>query len=300
MCAEGAEDDAAAGSNGEQSSCFFSHVKMLDCIAGRTAGRLRRRWHCRLVGARAAKPDTRPTSDRFHAVSCTGTARQSHGRGKLEACRSGDAARLLSVRALIHVLMVLRTTSKLTASATPRSGSPTKWWTRFNPAHRYGARRAWNLRWYTERANQRTRLQTDSTRAKNRELAYQTRLAGEMEKLRDMEAGKVDKALKAQSDEAIQPPSFAEKVGEALTPERQRQREMSRETVAKEISTLKKTMDTRKKLAEVDPALQNARDEVVGCLRTNDRRPLDCWQQVDNFKKEVSRLERKFVEKTLR
>jgi MICOS complex subunit MIC19 len=42
-----------------------------------------------------------------------------------------------------------------------------------------------------------------------------------------------------------------------------------------------------------------AREELVGCLRKNDRRPLDCWRQVEEFKESVGRMEREFVERVL-
>jgi MICOS complex subunit MIC19 len=41
--------------------------------------------------------------------------------------------------------------------------------------------------------------------------------------------------------------------------------------------------------------VEKARGELVGCLRLNDRRPLDCWREVEAFKREVGRLEEKFV-----
>jgi altered-inheritance-of-mitochondria protein 13 len=37
--------------------------------------------------------------------------------------------------------------------------------------------------------------------------------------------------------------------------------------------------------------------DVVSCLRLNDRRPLDCWKEVQEFKKEVARLEEAFVDR---
>lgn len=78
------------------------------------------------------------------------------------------------------------------------------------------------------------------------------------------------------------------------------QNERSHDTVSKEIGELKKKLEGRKKVAEVDPAVGKAKDEVVKCLRANDRRPLDCWKEVDVFRKEVGRLEREFVERTVR
>ena len=50
----------------------------------------------------------------------------------------------------------------------------------------------------------------------------------------------------------------------------------------------------------MDPAVEKAKEEMVGCLRMNDRRPLDCWEQVETFKREVTKLEQKFVEKAMR
>lgn len=70
--------------------------------------------------------------------------------------------------------------------------------------------------------------------------------------------------------------------------------------MTKEIELLKKKLEQRKKLEQVDADLQKAKEGVVACLRQNDRRPLDCWKEVETFKREVGRLEREFVEKTIR
>ena len=48
-----------------------------------------------------------------------------------------------------------------------------------------------------------------------------------------------------------------------------------------------------------DKAVEKAKDEMVSCLRKNDRRPLDCWKEVEEFKKEVGRLERGFLGRVL-
>jgi len=39
--------------------------------------------------------------------------------------------------------------------------------------------------------------------------------------------------------------------------------------------------------------------EVVKCLRDHDRRPLDCYREVESFKEEVRRLEGAWVEKII-
>jgi MICOS complex subunit MIC19 len=53
---------------------------------------------------------------------------------------------------------------------------------------------------------------------------------------------------------------------------------------------LRKKLEQRKKLTAVDEGVEKAKSEVVKCLRENDRRPLDCWKEVENFKNEVRRL----------
>ena len=75
---------------------------------------------------------------------------------------------------------------------------------------------------------------------------------------------------------------------------------MSNQTVTKEIEQLRAKLEQRRKLEQVDAELNKAKEAVVSCLRTNDRRPLDCWKEVETFKKEVGRLEKEFVEKTIR
>lgn len=64
-----------------------------------------------------------------------------------------------------------------------------------------------------------------------------------------------------------------------------------------EIEELRAKLEGRKKLVEIDAGIEKARSEVVSCLRLNDRRPLDCWKEVEAFKKEVARLEEGFVDR---
>ena len=42
---------------------------------------------------------------------------------------------------------------------------------------------------------------------------------------------------------------------------------------------------------------RKAREELVQCLQLNDRRSLDCWWEVKQFKEKVAKLEREFVNK---
>lgn len=62
-------------------------------------------------------------------------------------------------------------------------------------------------------------------------------------------------------------------------------------------------MEKRKKVREIgelDAAVESAREEVVKCLRGNDRRPLDCWKEVEAFREGVRRLEVGWVESVVR
>ncbi len=64
-----------------------------------------------------------------------------------------------------------------------------------------------------------------------------------------------------------------------------------------EIEELRLKLEGRKKLAELDGSVAKAQADVASCLRLNDRRPLDCWQEVQNFKREVAKLEEGFVDR---
>jgi altered-inheritance-of-mitochondria protein 13 len=77
-------------------------------------------------------------------------------------------------------------------------------------------------------------------------------------------------------------------------------RDLGRESVQRDVQDLKKKLDSRKKLSDVDEGVEKAKADVVKCLRENDRRPLDCWKEVEVFKQEVRRLEGVWVEKVVR
>lgn len=65
----------------------------------------------------------------------------------------------------------------------------------------------------------------------------------------------------------------------------------------REIEGLKRKLQQRRIKEEVvdDKGVVAAKDGVVKCLRENDRRPLDCWREVEAFKREVGRLEKGFL-----
>lgn len=78
------------------------------------------------------------------------------------------------------------------------------------------------------------------------------------------------------------------------------QSERSHDSVQKEIVSLRTKLDSRKKLEKVSPEVEKAKDSLVACLRTKDRRPLDCWEEVETFKAEVSKLEKVFIQQASR
>ena len=128
----------------------------------------------------------------------------------------------------------------------------------------------------------------------------------ELERIREEEAQRL-----AQYTERLTPtsvdeessdnssPSLTEKISSALTPSSQ-QKDRSNDSVTKEVAELRSKLERRKKLEQTDPAVEKAKDGLVQCLRLNDRRPLDCWQEVESFKAEVAKLEQKFVDRALR
>ncbi len=77
-------------------------------------------------------------------------------------------------------------------------------------------------------------------------------------------------------------------------------RDLGREAVQNDVKELRKKLEQRKKLTAEDEGVDKAKNAVVKCLRENDRRPLDCWKEVENFKNEVRRLEGVWVEKIVR
>lgn len=70
-------------------------------------------------------------------------------------------------------------------------------------------------------------------------------------------------------------------------------------TVSKEIEALRAKLQERRQLRELPDGVEAARSEVVRCLRENDRRPLDCWKEVENFKEQVRRVEKGWVDKVI-
>lgn len=116
-----------------------------------------------------------------------------------------------------------------------------------------------------------------------------------------MNLASVAEQLSTESEKAPDSPLLLDKfkaTDEAA--EKERKAHLSHSSVSQEISELKKKLESRKKIEQPDPGVEKAKEELVQCLRINDRRPLDCWKEREAFKREVGRLEREFVERTVR
>lgn len=172
---------------------------------------------------------------------------------------------------------------------------------------------------------------TDSTRAQDTELKIQHRLNTELSRIRDAQAQQLSDlaaslttkppsstptSSKADSDPGKRDPNTlaahlsspfyqdhsptnpsGPSAGStpATTPTADSGR--SHDSVQKEIMSLRAKLDARKKVEQVSPEVEKAREGLVQCLRAKDRRPLDCWREVEMFKAEVGKLERGFVER---
>lgn len=162
--------------------------------------------------------------------------------------------------------------------------------------------------------------ETDSTRAKDLELHIQSRVAAELKRL-EAETDRELKDLTARisslpdsTTESTNTPSttIPDQTDSAGGPDHKgkaeggRTRDLSRAKVQEEIEKLKGKLKERqlkeRQLKEdimKDRELNKAKDKVVACLRLHDRRPLDCWKEVETFKREVGRLEGAFLSRVL-
>lgn len=80
-------------------------------------------------------------------------------------------------------------------------------------------------------------------------------------------------------------------------------RTLGREAVSRDVAKLREKLEKRRKVKEIneiDAAVETAREDVIKCLRGNDRRPLDCWKEVETFKEGVRKLEGTWVENVVR
>ncbi|KAG8408657.1 hypothetical protein J3458_019678 [Metarhizium acridum] len=122
--------------------------------------------------------------------------------------------------------------------------------------------------------------ETDASRARLIEQHVQARVAEELKKLQKKES----EALKAAH----------EKISSS---EHNDENKLSSFSLGKEVDELRRKLEERKKVRELPESVETTRGAVIRCLREHDRRPLDCWQEVEDFKAEVKKLEKSWVDK---
>ena len=104
--------------------------------------------------------------------------------------------------------------------------------------------------------------------------------------------------LRQKAESLLELPSLSPKdliPKSTATKEEEARKKQSTQKVQAEIAKLKQQLGQRKHVNEVPEEVEKARESVIGCLRVKDRRPLDCWKEVETFKREVRRMEDKFV-----
>ncbi|KAJ9618014.1 uncharacterized protein PV06_09254 [Exophiala oligosperma] len=158
--------------------------------------------------------------------------------------------------------------------------------------------------------------ETNSTRAKTLELHIAQRVAAELEKIKQHESSAVEEARKriAAAGEALGSSSSSDSSSSgnsllqmpSLSPkdllESGEEKERKAQTSAKvqqEIEKLKQTLSQRKILKDLPGEVESARQDVISCLRINDRKPLDCWKEVEIFKRAVRKMEESYVSSVL-
>ena len=140
-------------------------------------------------------------------------------------------------------------------------------------------------------------FQTDSTRSSDLELHIQRRVAAELERLSNETSQQLSNlfdSISAAPDSSSEPSTSTDSKKGGDRPQ-----DLGRQSVQKEIDELKKKLQKRRIKDEVvrDKDVVATKESVVKCLRENDRRPLDCWKEVEDFKREVGRLEKGFLER---
>ncbi|QUC18061.1 uncharacterized protein UV8b_02302 [Ustilaginoidea virens] len=126
----------------------------------------------------------------------------------------------------------------------------------------------------------RSSPETDASRARLVEQHVQARVAEELKKLDNKET----EALKVSHEKFASETTSDDKGTTSFS-------------LGKEVEDLRRKLEQRKKIRDLPENVEKARSEVIRCLRENDRRPLDCWKEVETFKAEVRRLEKSWVDK---
>ncbi|WPG97732.1 micos complex subunit mic19 [Acrodontium crateriforme] len=156
--------------------------------------------------------------------------------------------------------------------------------------------------------------ESDSTRARANDLKVQNRVTEELTRLRDTQSKQLSDITASLTTDApskeepardphtlaahLSSPFYQDHSGGNPVASPKADSGRSSESVTAEIASLKAKLDSRKKVDRASPEVEKAKEALATCLRTNDRRPLDCWEEVETFKREVGKLEMAFIQKT--
>lgn len=112
--------------------------------------------------------------------------------------------------------------------------------------------------------------ESDYTRAQYAEKYIQDRVSSELKKL---------------EDDAVK--RFQQTTGDALL--KDDGDKLSVNSLNEKVSNLKKLLHESAKLSQVELSadIKTARQSVISCLKDNEGRPLNCWDEVEQFKKLV-------------
>jgi MICOS complex subunit MIC19 len=154
--------------------------------------------------------------------------------------------------------------------------------------------------------------ETDSTRARTLDLHIQQRVAEELEKIQRRQNELLESARQGIANEGSSERSDGSSgsisvSAKDLLPsairgedsEEAKRKAQTSQKVQAEIERLRSTLAQRKVLRDLPKGVESARNDVISCLRINDRRPLDCWKEVEVFKRSVKTMEDEFVSKVL-
>ncbi|KAK6508059.1 hypothetical protein TWF506_010167 [Arthrobotrys conoides] len=121
--------------------------------------------------------------------------------------------------------------------------------------------------------------ESDATRKLLSSLDVQKRVTDELQRLQNKE-DQISKAMDQQ-----------------IATEAEEDPHLNRSSVSRSITALSQKLNNESRPIDQSEVVKRAETAVVRCLRLNDRRPLDCWKEVEEFKREVTRLESAFVNK---
>lgn len=125
-------------------------------------------------------------------------------------------------------------------------------------------------------------VQTDASRSRLIESQVQARVAAEL------------KALEKQQNEALVA-AHAKLAAAPADDKDGKESKMSNAVVGKQLEGLRGKLEARKQLRDLPGEVEAARGDMVRCLTENDRRPLDCYAEVQRFKAEVRKMEQEWV-----